>query len=103
MTVRDELLRAAWYADADAWTLRRVHRLAPLVEYAVLFQQAINSEAVVDALVAERHADLLEELRAARRDAALGWARAAALEVAANDLKPNDTRRRVSQHLREAA
>lgn len=83
MNVRDELVRAAIVSGADAATVVRIHRLAPLVEHSVRLQEAITSEAVVDALVAERHAGLIEELRAARRDATLGWARAAAFEVAA--------------------
>lgn len=83
MNVRDEILRGYVYAGADAATLLRVHRLAALAEQAERLQEAVASEAVVEALIAERFGDLLEELRCARRDAALGWARAAALEGAA--------------------
>lgn len=90
MRVRDQILRGFVYAGADAETVVRVHRLAPLVEYAVELQQAVASEAVLEAAVAERTSELLaivdelaEQVILARRRALLAEARVAAIEVIA--------------------
>lgn len=80
MRVRDELLRAAIVAGADAETVVRVHRLSPLVEHAALLGEALMSQAVIDAFFAERSQELIKELIATRRRALLVEARLVALQ-----------------------
>ena len=84
-SVRDELLRAAVYADADAATIVRVHAIAPLVEYAIELQEAVESEAVLGARVSERFEafarGLVDELHLARRRAILAEAALVAMKA----------------------
>lgn len=79
MTVRDELLRAAVFAGARPSVVVGVHRVAPLVEYAVLLQQALTSADVFEAAIAERTNWLEEQLLLARRENVLLAAQLAAL------------------------
>lgn len=81
MTVRDRLLHAAWEAG-DAAGFVRVGRLAWLVELAVELQLATDVDALLEAAVRTRTADLEEEVWSARRRALRAEAALAAREAA---------------------
>lgn len=85
MTVRDQLLRAVVFAGADAATVVRAHRLAPLVELAVEIQAAGNVDRLLEAAVAARTIRIERDLYVARREATLAWARVAVLQAAVVD------------------